>query len=227
MILWNSDPYPNLGTFNTSISSGEPAGDSTGVLHLPVGRQRPFDDFVVRFRQLCRGLGESRKSVSATACSSWHRMSGAMRWPIGDTPLSGRATSHPGSNQLRLRPIPRASWDIRHSFTTSFNYELPFGRGKQFGSSMNRAADAVVGGWQMNGILTLRTGVPYHHVGHQLPRRLEPCMPDYVHGYTGNGNRRLRADALPTSGSIPPTTRWRTRIRRRASPPAAMSACNP
>ena len=33
------------------------------------------------------------------------------------------------------------SWDIRHRFVTSFNYDLPFGRGKQFGAGMNPVAE--------------------------------------------------------------------------------------
>jgi hypothetical protein len=53
-----------------------------------------------------------------------------------------------------------AAWDIRHSVVASFLYDLPFGRGKQFLNG-SRATDLLVGGWQMNGILTLRTGSPY------------------------------------------------------------------
>ena len=64
-----------------------------------------------------------------------------------------------------------ASWDIRHSFTSAFNYDLPFGKGKQFGGNMNRAADIVVGSWHVNGLLTLRTGVAYGLNG-KLPGRL-------------------------------------------------------
>ncbi len=42
---------------------------------------------------------------------------------------------------------------------TSFTYELPFGRGKRFGSGWNRTLDAVLGNWQTNGILTLNSGL--------------------------------------------------------------------
>jgi hypothetical protein len=54
-----------------------------------------------------------------------------------------------------------ASWDIRHNFTSGFNYDLPFGRGKQFGGSMNHVTQALLGNWQVNGILSLRTGQPF------------------------------------------------------------------
>jgi hypothetical protein len=54
-----------------------------------------------------------------------------------------------------------SSWDIRHNFTLGFNYDVPFGRGKQYGSSLNPALQVVLGNWQMNGILTFHTGQPY------------------------------------------------------------------
>jgi hypothetical protein len=39
-------------------------------------------------------------------------------------------------------------------------YNLPFGRGRHFGSNWNKAVDAFLGGWQMNGIATNQTGFP-------------------------------------------------------------------
>jgi hypothetical protein len=50
-----------------------------------------------------------------------------------------------------------SAMDIRRLFTTSAVYELPFGKGKRW---LNRGGvlDAVLGGWQLGGILTLRTG---------------------------------------------------------------------
>ena len=39
-----------------------------------------------------------------------------------------------------------ASWDVRHRFVTSFNYDLPFGRGKQLGANMNPVVNAILGG---------------------------------------------------------------------------------
>ncbi|MDZ4802988.1 MAG: TonB-dependent receptor [Bryobacteraceae bacterium] len=37
-------------------------------------------------------------------------------------------------------------------------YELPVGRGRLLGSNMSKVADAVIGGWQVNGIYTLQSG---------------------------------------------------------------------
>lgn len=53
-----------------------------------------------------------------------------------------------------------AAMDIRHNFISSFNYELPAGRGKRFLSTAPGFVNAVLGGWVTSGVLTLRTGLP-------------------------------------------------------------------
>ncbi|MDQ2841887.1 MAG: TonB-dependent receptor [Acidobacteriota bacterium] len=41
------------------------------------------------------------------------------------------------------------------------NYDIPFGRGRKFGASTNRFVDAVLGGWNLSGIVTYYTGLPF------------------------------------------------------------------
>ena len=53
-----------------------------------------------------------------------------------------------------------STYDVPHRFTLSAVGELPFGKGKMFGGSWNRVVDALLGGWQANGILTLASGQP-------------------------------------------------------------------
>lgn len=45
-----------------------------------------------------------------------------------------------------------------HSVRYNWLYELPFGKGKMFGSGANRAVDAVIGGWQVAGNAMWRSG---------------------------------------------------------------------
>ena len=59
----------------------------------------------------------------------------------------------------------RAEWgacgyDATHNFVGNAIYALPFGRDRQFGKSMNKVLDGVVGGWTASGILSLHTGFP-------------------------------------------------------------------
>ncbi|MFN7937468.1 MAG: TonB-dependent receptor [Bryobacteraceae bacterium] len=53
-----------------------------------------------------------------------------------------------------------ASYDIAHRFVVSYIYELPFGRGRQFGHDWSTVPNWIFGGWQMNGFTTLQSGTP-------------------------------------------------------------------
>jgi hypothetical protein len=65
-----------------------------------------------------------------------------------------------------VNPIRQRSWygnsnfDIRHLITASGVWQMPFGRGKAFMNSSNRAVDAILGGWQLSGIYRWNTGLP-------------------------------------------------------------------
>jgi hypothetical protein len=54
-----------------------------------------------------------------------------------------------------------ADTDSRHRFSASFNYELPFGPGRAFLAEATGLRGALVGGWQVNGIVSLASGVPF------------------------------------------------------------------
>jgi hypothetical protein len=53
-----------------------------------------------------------------------------------------------------------APFDIRHSFSASGTYELPFGRGRTFMNSGSKLAEGFLGGWSINWILSLHSGNP-------------------------------------------------------------------
>jgi hypothetical protein len=58
--------------------------------------------------------------------------------------------------------------DVPQSLVASYVYELPIGRGKRFASKMNRATDAVVGGWQISGVSTFKNGTPIAIAGSNI-----------------------------------------------------------
>jgi hypothetical protein len=53
-----------------------------------------------------------------------------------------------------------ASQDISRRLVLSYVYDLPFGRGKAIGAHLARPVDLFLGGWQINGIVTMATGIP-------------------------------------------------------------------
>jgi carboxypeptidase family protein len=48
--------------------------------------------------------------------------------------------------------------DLKHNFTGSVIYDLPFGRGKKFGNSWSNATDSILGGWQLTLIEKITSG---------------------------------------------------------------------
>jgi hypothetical protein len=54
-----------------------------------------------------------------------------------------------------------SDFDTPYRFVASYVYQLPFGRGKQFANSVNRAANMAIGNWQITGIATFQKGFPY------------------------------------------------------------------
>jgi hypothetical protein len=56
----------------------------------------------------------------------------------------------------------------RSRLTLSGNWELPFGKGRQFMSGAPRAVDALVGGWNLTGLLTYQSGAPIKFTGVQV-----------------------------------------------------------
>lgn len=53
-----------------------------------------------------------------------------------------------------------AGWDARHNFSLGGNIEVPVGKGRAFGSNINRVVDTVIGGWSIGYILSTHTGFP-------------------------------------------------------------------
>jgi hypothetical protein len=60
-----------------------------------------------------------------------------------------------GCQPLNYGPL---SFDTTQMFKLAFVYDLPFGAGKKWSSS--RSANAIIGGWKLNGVFTAFTGQP-------------------------------------------------------------------
>jgi len=196
LILWNSDPNPNLGTFNTAITPASlqeiqpacPTCQSIGN-GLSMTSTFGFGNYSAASVKLEKRFSRGLQFLTSYVWSHALADSG--------TPLSGSSNLSPISNTNYGTAYSSAAWDVRHNLTASFNYELPFGRGRQFGANMNRFMDTIVGGWQANGILTLRTGQPLTLAGANCHGVWNRCLPDYAPGYSGNGN------TAPAGGRTP------------------------
>jgi hypothetical protein len=58
-----------------------------------------------------------------------------------------------------LRDYGPSPYDVRRLFSFSTNYELPFGKERKFGNDWSPAMNAVLGGWSLNSIINIRSGL--------------------------------------------------------------------
>ncbi len=92
-------------------------------------------------------------------------------------------------------PLPgttRADWSLsqvqlNHNFTASVLYDLPFGKGKRFGSSWNGGLNAVLGNWQINVIEKITSGFPVFVIASNNSSGVN---------LTNNGNNFTRPDQI-------------------------------
>jgi hypothetical protein len=98
--------------------------------------------------------------------------------------------------------------DIKHNFTATGIWDIPFGRGRQYLSNANGLVNALAGGWVMSGVLRLPGGLPFlpfitdpNKLGGVLFNRY--VRPDLVPGVPLR-NPLWKRDC-PTGSSAPPS----------------------
>jgi Carboxypeptidase regulatory-like domain len=181
---WNA--CPNFGTTDSSITclSLRPTpyiGGISGTASFGYG------DYKALAVELEKRLSKGLQFISSYTFGSVNANTG--------TTLSGSPGFGTPDPRNYASGYSAAAWDVRHSFTTGFNWEVPLGKGKAWGSNMSRAADALIGGWQFNGIVTIRTGFPYTLRYNGCQGVWNACQPDLVSG--------MSADAAPSGGRTP------------------------
>jgi hypothetical protein len=131
-------PFPNLGSVNEYAFIG--TGNYNG---LQARLNRRFSE----------GL---QFTASYTYSHTIDDSNGAFSTTNG----GGRIFLDQNGNPLLNFNRGNADGDIRHFFVFSSLYELPFGKGRRFGSDMSSVLDYLIGGWQWNNIISLSTGTP-------------------------------------------------------------------
>ena len=85
-----------------------------------------------------------------------------------------------------------AEFDVRGRLVASAIWEIPFGRNRHFGSSTSRAADLLLGGWEIAPIVTAQSGLALTVIQPQLLNL--------------GGERRSRPNRIG-NGSVPESQR--------------------
>ncbi len=104
---------------------------------------------------------EKRYSKGFTMLShyTWSKMIDNASHASGNVSWLGGSTSLQNIWDLRGERA-LSSHDVAHRVVLSGMYELPFGKGRMFGSNMNRVLDWFVGGWGVSGMYLIQSGMP-------------------------------------------------------------------
>jgi Carboxypeptidase regulatory-like domain len=132
---------------------GDPSLHSPYPYMQPEGYMTSFGNSSYNALQLSLQL-KSLKGVTAQVNYTWSRV-----FDIGcDGYFTGCSIQDPYHPQNDRGP---ATFDQPQVFNASWVYPLPFGRGQTWNSS-NTIISQVITGWQLNGILSLASGLPYN-----------------------------------------------------------------
>jgi hypothetical protein len=91
--------------------------------------------------------------------------------------------------------------DQPYRMSLSALYELPFGRGRRWGSNWSRPIDWAVGGWQLNGIYTLSGGMPFSVTVNGTPGSTRADLVSSPSVNPGNISNYINAGSF----ALPPT----------------------
>ena len=136
-----------------------------------VNNRRPF--FAVRptLADVTWAVSDGTASYHALQFSATKRLSKGLSgllsytWghsidTVGQSFGGGADGPLPQDPRFRLNDKGNSPFDIRHRLTIAWAYVLPFGEGQRWLSG-GGPADYLLGGWQINGLNTFQTGLPF------------------------------------------------------------------
>jgi hypothetical protein len=141
--------YPQFGDGNYGAGIGASAGNGVNIAGYPAGDSE-YSSLQTKVQKRLTG------HFTTLSAFTW----GKLITDDGNPPL-GFVGSHIGSAQdwrnlgYEHSISPQ---DVKYSFTGEVSYDLPIGKGERI--NLNRMGDAFLGGWTVNAIVYLSTGVP-------------------------------------------------------------------
>ncbi len=67
-----------------------------------------------------------------------------------------------------------SEFDVTHNLGINGSYELPFGRGRKYLGSLGGVPNAILGGWAVNGLIRLQSGMPTTFPSNAEPTGIDP-----------------------------------------------------
>jgi len=100
-----------------------------------------------------------------------------------------------------------SAFDTPNQFIGSWVYRLPFGKGRTIGSSWNAIGNAVLGGWDLDGILRVQSGQSVAIGGNNLGRSAKIDNPTLARWFDTTPFINTPAFTIQTTGPRSPDVR--------------------
>ena len=135
----------------------------------PVLRRRPFPNFVTyidsdwggvsSYNALNVKLERRTSDMIFTSAYTWSKSLDIKSAAAG---IGNAVAGWQGflDNNNARRDYGLSDFNVNHRLVTSFVYDLPFGRGRKYLSDSPGVVNAILGGWQVNGIVMFQGGFP-------------------------------------------------------------------
>jgi len=159
-----------VGQSNENLSSPSACGVVPGYT---VGCGFPSFPYAAPFQSVAanNSVGRARYDslqIKAETKSTRHGLYALLGYTWSRTFDSGMPDglgTNPGAIYYPLPGSEKLDWglsqlNLNDSFTASVLYDLPFGKGKKFGSNWSGATNAILGNWQLDGIVRATSGFP-------------------------------------------------------------------
>jgi hypothetical protein len=142
------------------------------------GKTVPYQFYQAQFASLFAWTTTGRSNYNALQLMLRHRASHGLTWDFNYT-LSKSIDMGSDAERVSLfegygfgggqviNPFSPgqfrgvSDYDMTHQINSNWIYELPFGKGKKWGASWNRGADALLGGWSFSGLGRWTSGLPF------------------------------------------------------------------
>lgn len=150
-----NSPDPAFNTATSSVQSRRPYQfiNDNGVLR-PLTRVRFLDSGAnASYHGLQTTL--QKRFAKGLSFSIAHTWSKTLMEGYGRNESDGYNPNAYQNPRNRAADKGRVGFDVTHNVVSNFVYELPF-----FAGSTNAFVKNVLGGWQTNGVITMRTGFP-------------------------------------------------------------------
>lgn len=136
-----------------SVAARKPFPNFNVYIDSEWGGRSRYNAFNTKFEH--RGRGSLATFVYTWAKSTDSKSAAAGIGASGFNGWQGFLNNHDPE-----RDYGRSDFDVDHRLVGSFVMNLPFGRGEKFAGGASGAKNAIVGGWQLNGIYTWQRGFP-------------------------------------------------------------------